>query len=150
MKKAIITIALTLLITNILAVFAVTEKERSDINEFLDEVGNDRTKFEIFLAFADAKGYNFYGEKEIKEKIEANARKFKVLLMPYTGIKGINKQELDKEILKEIGIQSLKELAQKPINITKFWPVIIILVSLIIIIYVLELYRKEKIRKMRK
>lgn len=129
------------------SIFAITEKERKDIINYLDTVENDKEGFEIFLAFADAKGYNFYEEKEIKEKIETNAKKFSILLMPYRGIKGINKQEIDKIVLKDVETKRLKELAQKPISIGDFWPIIIILVALIIIIYVLELYRKEKIKK---
>lgn len=152
-KKIITTIIVLLLLVNIS--LAITPKEKKSFNEFLDKVGDDRVKFEIFLAFSNDQGYDFSDEEIIKQKIESNARKFDILLFPYTGIKGIDTDSIDAKtisLMEEAGI--IVELAGirekiKLAEIGGFWPIFFVLITLLIVIVVLEFYRKEKVKKIK-
>jgi len=146
MKKKITLILMVLLIVNIFSAFALTEKERNDINEFINTVEDNKDRFEILLAFLDAKQYDLSKETEIKENVEDKAVQLEILLSPYD-INGLNAKKVDKEILKKIEITHLKDFAKKPTDLGNFWPIAIVLISLIVVIYVLELYREEKIKK---
>ena len=154
-KTIIITIAMILLLL-IPTALALTPKEKQDITQLLDQSADDKNMFEVFLAFADDMKYNFKDEPEIQKKIEANAKNFGVLLMPYNDIHGIDKPKIDAETLKlleqtqaEEALKAAGERA-KPSALTTFWPVVIILVSFIIVFSVLEMYRREKIGKIRR
>lgn len=154
MKKIITLIIVMFLLVNIS--LAITSKEKKGINEYLDNIGDERVKFEVFLAFADDQKFDFSGEKEIKDKIESNAHKFGVLLFPYSNIKGIDTDSIDAKTIKsmeETGI--IVELAGirekiKLAEIGGFWPIFFILITLLVVILVLEFYRKEKLKKKRK
>jgi len=132
---------------------AITPKEKQGLNEFLNEVDDDKIKFEIFLAFADDQKYDFSGENEINDKIETNANKFRVLLYPYDNIKGINKDDIDSKTIKameESGIKVDLPGIREKIGLGAmggFWLIFFMLLILIILITALEFYRRQKIRK---
>jgi len=152
--KAIFAFFILILLVSIS--LAITPKEKQGLNEFLNGVDDDKTKFEIFLAFADDQGYDFSGEDEINNRIETNANKFRVLLYPYDNIKGINKNEIDANTIKtmeESGIKVDLPGIREKIRLGElggFWKVFIILATLAILISALEFYRRKKIIKNRK
>src|SRR3989344_585424 len=104
--KAIFAFFILILLVSIS--LAITPKEKQGLNEFLNGVDDDKTKFEIFLAFADDQGYDFSREDEINNRIETNANKFRVLLYPYDNIKGINKNEIDANTIKTMEESGIK------------------------------------------
>ena len=152
--KAIFAFFILILLVSIS--LAITPKEKQGLNEFLNGVDDDKTKFEIFLAFADDQGYDFSGEDEINNRIETNENKFRVLLYPYDNIKGINKNEIDANTIKtmeESGIKVDLPGIREKIRLGElggFWKVFIILATLAILISALEFYRRKKIIKNRK
>ncbi len=135
---------------------AITPKQRTGLNEFLDGIGDDRTKFQIFMSFADDQGYDFSDEEQLKNKIEANAHNFGVLLFPYEDIKGINTDKVDAKTIKTMeaaGIEIELPGIREKIGLGEmggFWLVFFMLVSLIIIISALEFYRRNKIKQKQK
>lgn len=152
-NKLITILVLLLLIPTALA---IKPSEKQSIIELLDQSVNDKNLFEVFLAFADDMKYNFKDEPDIQAKIETNAKKHIILLMPYQDMHGLNKPRIDTEILEILDQQQkqaalkLAEEKLKTSKIESFWPVVIILVAFIIVFSVLELYRREKIGSIRK
>lgn len=143
MKKPIIPgLVLILLLAG---AFAISDKERSDMIEYLDNV-QGKQQFEIFLAFADAKEYDFSNENAISGLVEQQAKSFGVLLAPYEDIQGIQKERIDAEI----GARQPAAPASKPLKLSTFWTITLILVAFAIIIVALEYYRKEKVKGARR
>lgn len=157
MKKKVITlIVMILLIINAFSILAITEKEKTQILDFL--INSDKTSYSVFLAFADEIGYDFTAEPEITAEIESKSKKYGVLLIPYDNIQGMDKVRIDSEtlvILEQRQEEALR-LAQESLKeeqiseIFTLWPVILILVVFIIVFAVLELYRRDKIGKIKK
>ena len=126
--------------------FAISDKERSDMIEYLDNV-QGKQQFEIFLAFADAKEYDLSNENAISGLVEQQAKSFGVLLAPYEDIQGIQKERIDAEISAR---QPALPAPQKRAQLNTFWTITLILVAFTIIIVALEYYRKEKVKGVRK